>query len=146
MAEQPGGPVVPQLYVDSVEKAREFYIGKLGFAHMMGIVGKDGKLDFSIVTRDGAMMMFSRPLERLEGTAEKYPTRRPVELYIYVADVDAYHDEVKGKGVKISDALTTQWWGDRNFGVEDPYGYRVWFTQNIKDFRQVQPPAGVKVV
>ena len=146
MTEQQGSAVVPQVAVDSVEKAREFYIDKLGFAHMMGMVGKDGKLDFGIVTKDGAMVMFNRPLEKVEGTALKYPTRRPVELYIYIGDVDAYHEEIRSKGVRITEPLTTQWWGDRNFAVEDPYGYRLWFTQNVKDFSQVEPPPGVKMV
>lgn len=146
MAEQTGSMIVPQVSVDSVERARSFYIEKLGFAHMMGVVGKDGKFDFGIVTKDGAMLMFTRPMEKLDGTGEKHPTRRPVELYIYVQDVDAYHDEVKAKGVAVAEPLTTQWWGDRNFAVEDPYGYRLWFTENVQEFSQTQPPAGVKVV
>lgn len=146
MAQQQGSAVVPQVAVDSVEKAREFYIDKLGFGHMMGMVGKDGKLDFGIVKKDGAMVMFTRPVEKIEGMGQKYPTARPVELYIYIQDVDGYHDQVKAKGVKIADPLTTQWWGDRNFAVQDPYGYRVWFTENVKDFSQIQPPPGVKMV
>jgi uncharacterized glyoxalase superfamily protein PhnB len=137
--------VVPNILVDDVEKIRGFYLEKLGFEHMMGIVGKDGKLDFCLVTREGAQLMLSRPQERTEGSAEKHPTRRPLEIYIEVGDVDAYHEQVRAQ-VKVSEPLRTQWWGDRNFGVDDPYGYRLWFYKTVRAFDSVEPPAGVTVV
>jgi uncharacterized glyoxalase superfamily protein PhnB len=135
--------VVPSFWVDAVEPVRDFYIEKLGFDHMMGVVGKDGKLDFAIVTRENAMIMMGRPQERIEGTSERYPTKRPLEVYIYTKDVDAYHAEIVKRGVKVSDPLTTQWWGDRNFGVKDPHGYLLWFSQPVGG---IEPPPGVKVV
>lgn len=134
--------VIPNLYVDSVETLRSFYLDKLGFEHMMGVVGKDGLLDFAIVTREGAMIMLARPQEKTEGAARKYPTPRPIELYIEVADVDAFHEQVRPK-VAIKHALTTQWWGDRNFAVEDPYGYVLWFYKTVS---QPVPPPGVKMI
>jgi PhnB protein len=136
-------PVVPNFWVDAVEPVREFYMEKLGFDHLMGIVGKDGKLDFAIVRRENAMIMMGRPQEKIDGTAERYPTKRPLEVYVYVKDIDAYHAEVVKRGVKIKDPLTTQWWGDRNFGVQDPHGYQLWFGQTVGE---LQPPPGVKVV
>ncbi len=36
--------VVPNFWVDAVEPLRDFYLEKLGFSHMMGIVGKDGNV------------------------------------------------------------------------------------------------------
>lgn len=140
------GQVVPSIFVDSVEKQRAFYIDQLGFAHRMGMVGKDGNLDFCIVQRDGSLIMFWRPQERTYGTAEDYPTARPCELYVRLQGVDAYHAEVKGRGVPIEKPLTTQWWGDRNFAVRDPYGYRIWFNETLVPFDQVKPPAGVTIV
>jgi uncharacterized glyoxalase superfamily protein PhnB len=137
--------VTPNLVVEDVEKLRSFYLEKLGFGHMMGIVGKDGKLDFCIVNREGAMIMLSRPTDRVEGSAQKHATRRPLEIYIEVGDVDGYHDQVRGQ-VKVSEPLKTQWWGDRNFGVDDPYGYRLWFYKTVQSFDTIQPPEGIKLV
>ncbi len=135
--------ITPSFWVEAVEPVRDFYLEKLGFTHMMGIVGKDGRLDFTIVTRDGAMIMFGRPEDRVEGTGVKYPTRRPVEIYVRVDQVDRYHGEVKERGVNIVEPLTTQWWGDRTFAVKDPYGYQVWFYQTVG---QPAPPPGVKMI
>jgi uncharacterized glyoxalase superfamily protein PhnB len=142
MAQETPPQIVPSLFVDAVEPLRDFYLEKLGFGHFMGMVGKDGKLDFAIVQRDGLMVMIGRPQERLSGTAPQ-PAGRPVEIYIYLKDVDAYHGEVTKKGVKVEDPLTTQWWGDRNFSVRDPYGYRLWFCQTVAEF---QPQEGMKVI
>jgi PhnB protein len=135
--------VTPSFWVDAVEPLRNFYLEKLGFEHMMGVVGKDGSLDFTIVTRDGAMIMIGRPEDRIEGTATKYPTRRPIEIYLSVNDVDAYHAEVTRRGAEVTEPLTTQWWGDRTFAVRDTYGYQLWFYQTVGE---PKPPPGVKMI
>ena len=142
--------VVPNLIVESVEPLRSFYLEALGFEHRMGMVGKDGKLDFCIVVRSGAMVMLNRAQGEVAGAARRHPTSRPLELYIEVADVDAYHEQVRRQAA-ITDALATQWWGDRNFSVTDPYGYKIWFFQNVTDWQTLVssgkvPPPGITLV
>lgn len=133
-------PVVPNFWVDAVEPLRDFYLG-LGFDHMMGIVGKDGKLDFAIVIMDKAMVMMGRPQGAAEGV-KVVAASRPVELYVYVRDVDGFHERVR-KTHPIDSPLQTQWWGDRNFSVKDPCGYTLWFGQTVGE---LQPPPGVKMI
>src|SRR5688500_15621598 len=116
------------IYVDSVEDARSFYVEKLGFVHMMGMLGKDGLLDFCSVELGGARIMFMRPTEGMQGTAAT-TTKRAAELYLEVADVEAHHKQVRQK-IKPTTPLTDQWWGDRTFTIMDPYGYLIWFYQN----------------
>jgi PhnB protein len=135
--------ITPNFFVDSVETMRAFYIDRLGFAHMMGIVGKDGNFDFSIVTRDGLMIMLARPQDRIDGSAPSAGAARPVEIYFYVKNVNELHDEFRGRGVPITEPITDQWWGDRTFAVQDPYGYKLWFSQTVAE---VVPPAGVKMI
>lgn len=53
--------VMPMIAVDSVDELRGFYVEKLGFTHLMGVVGKDGQFDFCTVVRDGAKIMLMRP-------------------------------------------------------------------------------------
>ncbi len=130
--------VMPIVAVDSVDTARDFYVEKLGFEHVMGMVGKDGKLDFVTVVLGGARIMFSRA----QG-GDRRPGKQPVEIYLQVDDVDTYHDEVKRSGVRISDPLTMQWWGDRTFKVLDPNGYEIWFYTNVAE---PKPPQGAKLV
>ena len=134
--------VMPMISVDSVDKARAFFVEKLGFGHMMGMLGKDGQLDFCTVTLGGAKVMLTRPQERMEGTSAS-SSKRPVEIYLEVADVNAYYDQVKKQGVKATSPLTDQWWGDRTFTIMDPFGYQIWFYQTVGE---IKPPQGAKIV
>jgi PhnB protein len=134
------GQVMPIIAVESVDAVRDFYVDKLGFQHVMGMVGKDGQLDFVTVVLGGARVMFSRAMN---GNSQSPPGKQPVEIYLQVDDVDAYHTRVKKNGVKISDPLALQWWGDRTFKVLDPNGYEIWFYTNVAE---PKPPQGAKLV
>lgn len=136
------GSVMPILTVASVEELHRFYTEKLGFTHQMGVIGKDGQLDFVTVVLGAARIMFSRAQEPTEGI-EPVATKRAQQIYLEVADVQAYHHQVKMQGVKITSPLTTQWWGDRTFTVLDPYGYQLWFYQSVAE---PKPPQGAKLV
>ncbi len=142
MAKESAKVVMPIITVDSVDDVHDFYTEKLGFIRVMGVAGEDGQFNFVTVVLGGARIMFARPRTRMDGTQ---PTagRRPVEIYFEVADVDAYHAQLKERGVKISDPLTLQWWGDKTFKVTDPYGYEVWFYQKTGE---PKPPQGMKIV
>jgi len=134
--------LMPMISVESVDQVRAFYVEKLGFDHMMGMLGKDGQLDFCTVTLGGAKVILMRSQEKMAGTGAA-SSKRPVEIYFQVADVNAYHNQVKKNGVKVTDPLTDQWWGDRTFKVMDPVGYQIWFYQTVGE---IKPPPGAKIV
>ena len=134
--------IMPIITVDSVDRVRDFYVEKLGFDHVMGVLGKDGQLDFVTIVMGGARVMFSRPRD-LPLAPPSSGAKQAVALYLEVADVQAYHDLLKKKGVKISDDLVHQWWGDRTFKIMDPCGYEIWFYQTVGEPR---PPQGTKIV
>jgi uncharacterized glyoxalase superfamily protein PhnB len=118
-------------------------VDKLGFTHVMGMVGKDGQLDFVTVVLGGARVMFSRSTGAAGAPAAARGVKQPVEIYLEVDDVEGYCDRIKKSGVKVSDPLTLQWWGDRTFKVLDPNGYEIWFYTNVGEPR---PPQGAKLV
>ncbi len=135
--------VMPIITVESVDQIRTFYVETLGFNHVMGVVGKDGEFDFCTVVKDGARIMFARAPGNAPGS-KSGAAKQPVEIYLEVADVVEYHDQLrKKKGAKITEALTTQWWGDKTFKVMDPYGYEVWFYETTGE---PKPPQGMKIV
>ncbi|MGE3840780.1 MAG: VOC family protein [Vicinamibacterales bacterium] len=138
MADKVAGRIMPIIAVPSVDATRSFYVDTLGFQHVMGMIGKDGHLDFCTVVLGAASIMFNRA-----AGAPAAVGRQPVDIYLEVADVDALHDTLKKKGVAISDPLTMQWWGDRTFKVMDPNGYEIWFYTNVAE---PVPPAGAKLV
>jgi uncharacterized glyoxalase superfamily protein PhnB len=133
------GRVMPIIGVESVDRTRDFYVDHLGFEHVMGMVGKDGQLDFCTVVLGQARVMFSRAPA---GSAAP-KAKQPVEIYLEVEDVDAHFNRLRKRGVAISDPLTVQWWGDRTFKVLDPNGYEIWFYTNVAE---PTPPQGAKLV
>lgn len=132
------GKVMPIIAVGSVDQTRDFYVDTLGFTHMMGVVGKDGQLDFCAVLLGEAQVMFTRGRP-----AAPAGSAQAVEVYLEVEDVDAFHARLQKKGVPIVDPLTLQWWGDRTFKVLDPNGYEIWFYANVTE---PTPPQGAKLV
>lgn len=129
--------LMPMLEVESVDRARAFYVDALGFDHMMGVVGADGALDFLTVHKSGAKIMLMRP----EGPAES-KEKQPASIYFEVDGVDEYHAQLKAKGLSPTDP-ENMWWGDRVFILSDPFGYRLWFYQNVSE---PVPPEGLKIV
>ena len=139
MAQTVTGRIMPIIAVPSVDATRNFYVDTLSFHHVMGMIGKDGQLDFCTVVLGEARIMFSRA----QGSSPVPPGKQPVEIYLEVEDVDALHHALRKKGVAISDPLTVQWWGDRTFKVLDPNGYEIWFYTNVAE---PKPPVGAKLV
>jgi uncharacterized glyoxalase superfamily protein PhnB len=89
-----------------------------------------------------ANIMLTRSQDQDDGAGPSR-TKRPVEIYMEVSDVDAYFQQVKDSGTAPSSPLTDQWWGDRTFTVMDPYGYQIRFYQHVGD---PNPPKGAKLV
>lgn len=139
MSQSVVGRVMPMIVVGSVDTIRNFYVETLGFTHVMGMVGKDGQLDFCTVVMGEARIMFMRAPGDMPSPAGK----QPVEIYLEVEDVDALHKRLNRNGVAISDPLTMQWWGDRTFKVLDPNGYEIWFYTHVAE---PTPPQGAKLV
>jgi uncharacterized glyoxalase superfamily protein PhnB len=140
MSNKTSGRVMPIISVGSVDAVRDYYVDTLGFAHQMGVVGKDGGLDFCTVVMGDAQVMFSRDPSAKPATSG---VKQPVDIYLEVDDVDAYHAQLQKKHVAIADPLTQQWWGAKTFKVKDPNGYLVWFFTNVAE---PKPPQGMKVV
>lgn len=125
--------IMPMIQVQDVDGTREFYVEKLGFSHMMGVLGSDGKLDFCTVVREGGKVMFTRSPEAAAPA---------VELYFQTERVDDYHRQVSAAGVETT-RPENMWWGDRVFIATDPNGLRIWFYETVSD---PIPPEGAKII
>jgi uncharacterized glyoxalase superfamily protein PhnB len=116
-------PIIP---VDSVDQAHDFYIEKLGFSRKLAVLGTDGWLDLAIMQLGPARLMFTRARAIPEGALARNGSPW-VRVYVQVADVDLYHQQLISEGVTGSAGPTLQTWGDRAFTIVDPYGCELWF-------------------
>ena len=58
---------------------------------------------------------------------------RPAMLHIYVPDADAVYARALAAGGTSMQAMTTQFYGDRSGGVEDPAGVAWWIATHVED-------------
>jgi len=123
--------LTPNLLVASVERSLAFYEGVLGFARGF-TVPEQSPFVFASVT-GGAVEVF---FNDAAGAIKEYPAfgGRPIgatgTMYIEVEGVDALHDRLKPT-VPIVMPLVTQFYGMREFAIEDPDGYVITFAERV---------------
>lgn len=123
--------VILELHVPDFEKVKDFY-GKLGFEIIWErepegfkgyLVMKMGKNILCFWA--GNEEVYSHPYfkEFSRDTKRGYG----VEIIIFVQDIEKYYEKVS-KFAKVVEELTLQSWGDKDFRIEDPFGYYLRFS------------------
>jgi PhnB protein len=127
MIEQQYPPVIPSLVVSDMQASLDSF-GKLGFETSFTMPGPDGNIAHAEVRRG--------PVHFMLGPATWGGTPGSTGMSVYVnlqESVNAYHESVQAAGATITDPLTDQFWGDRTFTAELPDGYRIMFSEHIRD-------------
>jgi uncharacterized glyoxalase superfamily protein PhnB len=112
--------LAPVLLVTDVGEAADYYRDKLGFD-----VSFYGRIPehYAYAERDGCHVHFA--------CFEGAPPRPNVEVvppdmfdvYFWVEDVDAFHEELVARGADVIQTPTDQGYGLRDIRVRDPAGY-----------------------
>jgi catechol 2,3-dioxygenase-like lactoylglutathione lyase family enzyme len=129
--------VTPNLIVSDIDRSTAFYRDTLGFS-VVTTVPEQAPFAFVWLQRDTVHVF----LNSRESAAHELPAwgHRPIggtnSLYILVeaetteAGVDGIHDSIVGKA-RIAMELKDQFYGIREFGIEDPDGYLIFFAQRL---------------
>jgi catechol 2,3-dioxygenase-like lactoylglutathione lyase family enzyme len=115
---------IPVFHVSSSARAEEFYCHQLGF-----------KLDFAyrpFGAIDPCYMGFSRDEARFHASSFSGDAVAGGVIYLLVDDVDAIHEELAARGVKIDTGPINQDWGNREMYVRDPDRNCIRFTQPLE--------------
>lgn len=113
------GPVIPVLRMFDVPKAREFYLGFLGFAVDWEHRFEPGLPLYMQVSREGCALHLSEH----HGDACPGATVR-----IAIDDIDALHAELAAKRYGYGrPGVETRPWGLRELAVHDPFANRLVF-------------------
>lgn len=125
--------LTPNLMVDSVEKAIEFYEGVLGFTVVHKVPGDDA-LNFAILHLGNVELM----LQSRASMAEDVPKVAEVPLgaaslvlYTDVEDVEGMHQRLDGK-VDVVLPMRKTFYGMQEFYVRDPFGFFWGFAQKAE--------------
>ena len=103
------------LHVDDVARALDYYRDKLGFDARAWEVNPT---HYGYASRDNCHLHFAH----FDGIPPN-PNGDLFDVYIYVDDVDALHEELVGRGANIEQGPTEQPYGLREIRVRDPHGY-----------------------
>lgn len=130
--------VTPNLIVADIDRSTAFYRDVLGFS-IVTTVPEAAPFVFVWLQRDNVHVF----LNARAGAAEDLPAfaARPIggtnSLYMLIEaesvdeGIDALFREIEGRA-SIVMPLKTQFYGLREFGIEDPDGYLILFAQRIQ--------------
>jgi uncharacterized glyoxalase superfamily protein PhnB len=120
--------LAPVLLVTDVRVAAQYYVDRLGFE----VTFYDRIPEhYAYASRDGCHVHFAR----FDGVVPR-PNVEVVppdmfDVYFWVDDVDAFHNELVSRGADVIQAPTDQGYGQRDIRVRDPFGYILAFGQPL---------------
>jgi catechol 2,3-dioxygenase-like lactoylglutathione lyase family enzyme len=123
--------LTPNLIVRSVEASLAFYVDVLGFTRGMSVPDQP-PLVFASVTSGPVEIFFND----VAAVAKESPQLAGKlfgggnTMFIEVEGIDALHGAIAPR-VRIVLPLVTQWYGMREFAIEDPDGYVITFAERV---------------
>jgi catechol 2,3-dioxygenase-like lactoylglutathione lyase family enzyme len=112
-------PPVPVIRVSSLDEARPFYEGFLGFQFDWGF--PEGGT-YAQISRSGVMLHLNSEPQRLTGTSG---------MLVRMSGLDALHAELTAKAGRFAPGeITFTRWDSRVFHVIDPFGNGIQFWEN----------------
>ena len=114
---------MPILPVEDVAATADWFRDKLGF-DVGGAWEDEGVATFSIVVRD----LITIGLQKSDrgGTGDDWAA------YFYFEDIDAFCDQILGRGVKVLRGPEDSFYGCREIEVADLSGNRLCFAQDLR--------------
>jgi len=123
--------VTPNLLVQDIDRSMSFYRDVLGFS-IKQTVPDAAPFVFVWLERDGVPVFLNDP-KAVEKDFPDAPQRAPggtATLFFVVTDVDGLHARI-APNAKVIMPLKTQFYGMREFAVEDPDGHILTFAQRV---------------
>lgn len=115
-------------WVDDLAASREFY-QRLG---MMLKMDKPDCVELALGEFIISLVPSAKAGQEFASDAHAAVKGKGMYLYIQVDDVDVTHAELKTKGIVPATEPRDWPWGEREFIVKDPDGYKLCFWQELK--------------
>ena len=115
---------MPILPANDLAASIGFFAGKLGFDLAGQWNNEDGTPNFAIVQLGDVTLGLT--------SSERGGTGQEWAAYIYLEDIDAFADQILGRGVSVLRGPEDSFYHCREVEVVDPNGNRICFAQDIK--------------
>jgi PhnB protein len=130
-------PLVPQLVTKNCANAIAFYQRAFGAKEQFRLVEASGKVGHAELRIDGALLTLADEYPDFGCLSPATIGGSPVQLQLYVPDVDAAVDRAVTAGATLVRPLRNEFYGDRTATVADPFGY----SWNLASRVEEVPPA-----
>ena len=115
---------IPILRIFDVEKAKEFYVGFLGFAVDWEHHFEQNTPAYLQVSRAGLTLHLS------EHHGDACPGST---VFVWMTGIEEFHREITGKGYKyLRPGIETTFYDSKSVEVIDPFGNRIRFNEDLK--------------
>ena len=121
------------LSIDGAADAIEFYKDVFGATERMRMEGPPGRVAHAELQFGDSVLMLSDESPEMGFLGPKQVGGSPVQLSLYVEDVDALYEKALAKGATAERPLEDQFYGDRSGSFTDPFGHRWYVASHVED-------------
>ena len=125
--------VIPSLSIDGASKAIDFYRDVLGATERMRMEAPGGKVGHAELQLGDSVIFVADEFPDMDFVGPKKVGGTPVNLSVYVEDVDATFDRAVNAGARVLRPVENQFYGDRLGQFEDPFGHRWSVATHVED-------------
>ena len=125
--------ITPYLHIQGAPAAIEFYKKAFGAAEIMRITGDDGRIGHAELQIGDSRIMLADEHAEIGAFSPQHFGGSPITLMFYCANVDQVVEQAVAEGAKITRPITDQFYGDRNGGIVDPFGYQWYIATHVED-------------
>lgn len=116
--------VTPSLVIRGAAEAIAFYEKAFGAELRYRFDMPDGKVGHAELRIGDSPVMLGEEAPSWDALSPAALNGSPVNIWLYVEDVDALYDRAVKAGAKATMPVADQFWGDRIGGLIDPFGHR----------------------
>ena len=127
--------VTPYLVIKGAAQAIEYYKRVFGATENVRMNGPDGKVGHAELKIGNSLIMLADENPSMGPGHSSAATigASPVSLYVYLPDVDHVIQRATAEGAKLLKPVQTQFYGDRNGFIQDPFGHLWGIATHVED-------------
>ena len=125
--------VTPYLAINNAAKALEFYKNAFGAIEIYRLPLPDGRVGHAEIRLGDSIIMLADEFPEYGGKSPETLGGSPVNIHLYVDDVDAFFKRALAAGAKERKPVMDQFYGDRSGQLEDPFGHLWWVATHKED-------------
>ena len=125
-------PLAPALSIEGAAKAIDWYVDVLGAKERMRFEMGD-RIGHAELEFGSSVLMLADEFPEMGVHSPKKWGGSPVNLMLYVEDVDTVCAKAEAAGATVKSPPENQFYGDRSCHIEDPFGHMWTLATHVED-------------